>query len=58
MAINNFDFEYLTIMRREVINVLGEFNIMISRDMVELDQGAGRKIDEYLHKLTSVGILN
>lgn len=37
-------------MEREMVNVRDEFNIMRSRETMEIDQGQNSKIDEYLHK--------
>lgn len=48
LAINGFDFEFLTTTEREVVNILDEFNIMNSREIIELDRGEDYKIDEYL----------
>lgn len=50
LAINNFDFEFLILTKRDVVNVLDKFNIMNSREIVELDRGDDYKIGKYLYK--------
>lgn len=49
LAINGFNFEFLTKTEKEVVNVLDDFNVMSTRKIVELDRGEDHKIDEYLH---------
>lgn len=37
LAINGFNFEFLTKTEKEVVNVLDDFNVMSTRKIVELD---------------------
>lgn len=50
VTINNFDFEYLIIKKREVVNVLEEFIIINFMEILELDRNEDYKIKEYLSK--------
>lgn len=49
---NDFNHDFFTDTYRTIVEILEEFHIMISREMVENDQSddSGKKIDDYLRK--------
>lgn len=49
MAINGFNYKFLTETERHVLDILDEFCKMISREIVEFDN-ANKDIGEYLQK--------
>lgn len=52
VVINEFNSDYLAITKMEIIEILEDFFIMSSREMVEFNQCDDweRKLDEYLRK--------
>lgn len=50
MTIIGFDFNCLTLIEKEVVQLLNKFKVMSSRMMIILDRGKDRKIDKYLSK--------
>lgn len=51
VAINDFNYDYLSVIKREVAKILEEFHIMSSREIVEFNQCDDweKKIDDYLN---------
>lgn len=52
MDINSINQDYITVTKREVVEILEAFTIMNSWELVRLDRNDDREkiIDEYLHK--------